>query len=136
MPLDDGAVRAGCRGATVATARHLCRAEIERFRAMAQNAGALTVACTQESALFDEVAAEAGRTAPVTYVNIRETAGWSADAAGAGPKMAALLAATAEQLPPVPVVNLESEGVVLIYGRDERAIEAGNLLKDTSTSPC
>jgi ferredoxin len=130
MPLDDGAVRAGCPGAKVATARHLCRAEIERFRAMAQNAGALTVACTQESALFGEVAAEAGRTAPITYANIRETAGWSDDAASAGPKVAALLAAAAEQMPPVPVVNLESEGVVLIYGSDERAIEAGNLLKD------
>ena len=47
-----------------------------------------------------------------------------------GPKMAALLAAAAEPMPPVPVVNLESEGVILIYGRDERAVEAGNLLKD------
>ena len=35
MPLDDGAVRTGCRGAKVATARHLCRAEIERFRSVA-----------------------------------------------------------------------------------------------------
>ena len=32
--------------------------------------------------------------------------------------------------PQVPVVSLESEGVVLIYGRDERAVDAGNLLKD------
>ena len=30
----------------------------------------------------------------------------------------------------MPVVALESEGVVLIYGRDERAVEAGNLLKE------
>ena len=44
--------------------------------------------------------------------------------------MAALLAAAAEPLPPVAVVNLESEGVILIYGADERAVEAGNLLKD------
>jgi ferredoxin len=130
MPLDDGAVRAGCRGAKVTTARHLCRAEIERFRAMAQNADPLTIACTQESALFDEVATDAGRTGLITYANIRETAGWSADAAGAGPKMAALLAAAAEPMPSVPVVNLESEGVILIYGRDERAVEAGNLLKE------
>ena len=52
------------------------------------------------------------------------------DAADAGPKMAALLAAAAEPLPAVPIVTLESEGVMLIYGRDERAVEAGNLLKD------
>ena len=130
MPLDGDAVRRGCRGAKVATARHLCRAEIERFRAMAGAAGPLTIACTQESALFDEVATEAGRTAPIIYANIRETAGWSRDAADAGPKMAALLAAATEPLPAVPVVNLDSEGVILIYGCDERAVEAGNLLKD------
>jgi ferredoxin len=44
--------------------------------------------------------------------------------------MAALLAAAAEPLPEVPFVSLSSEGVVLIYGRDERAIEAGKLLAD------
>jgi ferredoxin len=130
MPLDADAVRSACGGAKVATARHLCRAEIERFRALAGAPGPLTIACTQESALFDEVAGEIGRTAPVTYANIRETAGWSRDAADAGPKIAALLAAAAEPLPAVPLVTLESEGVILIYGRDERALEAGNLLKD------
>lgn len=130
MPLDADAVRSACGGAKVATARHLCRAEIERFRAMAGAPGPLTIGCTQESALFDEVAGETGRTAPIIYANIRETAGWSRDAADAGPKMAALLAAAAEPLPAVPLVTLESEGVILIYGRDERAVEAGNLLKD------
>src|SRR6202162_2172471 len=44
--------------------------------------------------------------------------------------MAALLAAAAEPMPPVPYVTLESDGVILICGRDETAIEAGNLLKD------
>jgi ferredoxin len=33
-------------------------------------------------------------------------------------------------MPPVPFVTLESTGVVLICGRDEVAVEAGNLLKD------
>ena len=44
--------------------------------------------------------------------------------------MAALLAAAAEPVPGIPFVSLESEGVILIYGRDERAIEAGKLLAD------
>ena len=34
MPLDAESVRRGCRG-TVLTANHLCRAEIEKFRAAA-----------------------------------------------------------------------------------------------------
>src|SRR6185436_16355883 len=54
----------------------------------------------------------------------------SVDAASAGPKMAALVAMAAEPLPEIPYVSLNSEGVALIYGRDERAIEAGKLLAD------
>jgi ferredoxin len=130
MPLDEAAIRRGCPGSNVTAAHHLCRAQMDRFQAMAESGGALTVACTQEAPLFEEVAAEAGRTIPITYANIRETAGWSRDAAGAGPKMAALLAAAAEPLPPAPVIGFESEGVVLVYGCDERAVDAGNLLKD------
>jgi ferredoxin len=130
MSLDTGAIRIGCGAANVTTARHLCRSEIARYRAAVESEGPVTVACTQESALFDEVAEEAGREAPITYANVRETAGWSRDGASAGPKMAALLAAAAEPMPATPVVDFESEGVVLIYGRDESAVEAANLLKD------
>jgi ferredoxin len=130
MPLDAGRVERVCRGAQVTAGRQLCRAELDRFRAVAADGEPLTVACTQEAALFSEVAEEAGRRAAVRFVNIRETAGWSNEGAAAGPKMAALVAAAAEPLPEVAVVSLESDGVVLIYGRDERAIEAGNLLKE------
>jgi ferredoxin len=48
----------------------------------------------------------------------------------AGPRMAALLAAAAEPMPEVPLVVLKSAGVVLIYGCDEHAIEAGHLLEE------
>jgi ferredoxin len=126
MPLDNSAVRRGCRGAEVLTGRQLCRAEREKFRAAAASGERLIVGCTQETPLFSEVAGDAA----VTYANVRETAGWSTDAGAAGPKMAALLAAAAEPVPEFPFVNLNSDGVLLIYGRDERAIEAGKLLKD------
>jgi ferredoxin len=36
----------------------------------------------------------------------------------------------AEPMPSVPYVTLESSGIILICGRDEIAVEAGNLLKD------
>ncbi|HYZ43355.1 MAG TPA: 4Fe-4S dicluster domain-containing protein, partial [Xanthobacteraceae bacterium] len=125
-PLDVPAVQRGCRGAEVSTARQLCRAELDKFRAAAAGGEPLIVGCIQEAPLFSQTA----DAAEVTYANIRETAGWSKDADAAGPKMAALLAAAAEPVPEVPFVGLNSEGVILIYGRDERAIEAGNLLKD------
>jgi ferredoxin len=46
------------------------------------------------------------------------------------PKLRALLAAAAVPMPDVPVVSVESAGVILIYGRDETAVEAGRLLED------
>jgi len=125
MPLDPHAVRTVCR-AEVKTANHLCRAEIGRFRSVLAEGGPLTVACAQEAPLFTELAGEA----PVNFANIRETAGWSKDARAAGPKMAALLAAAAEPMPETSYVQLASEGVALIYGSDEKAVEAGKLLAD------
>src|SRR5215467_1634622 len=127
MAPDGASVKRGCRGAQVLTARQLCRAELEKFRAAAAAGAPLVVGCTQEAPLFSEAA---GESAAIKFANIRETAGWSKDAAAAGPKIAALLAAAAEPAPDVPFVSYASEGVILIYGRDEQAIEAGNLLKD------
>lgn len=130
MPLDTGAVRRGCRGAKLETANQLCRAEIERFRAAIAGSDPVTVACTQEAPLFAELAREGKQTRSLTFVNVRETAGWSTAASRSGAKMAALLAAGAEPTPAVPFVSLTSEGVILIYGRDEQAIEAANILKE------
>jgi ferredoxin len=126
MPLDAAVVKRGCRGADVLTAHQLCRAELEKFRAAAAGGEPLVVGCTQEAPLFSELA-EGGE---VTFANIRESAGWSKDAAAAAPKMAALLAVAAEPVPDNPFVSMSSEGVILIYGRDEQAIEVGRLLED------
>jgi ferredoxin len=92
--------------------------------------GPLTIGCTQEALLFAEVAQETKKPASLAFVSVRETAGWSSQAADAGPKMAALLAAAGEPAPAVPLVALTSEGIIMIYGRDEQAIEAANLLKE------
>jgi ferredoxin len=127
MPLDKAAIESGCPGADVVTGRYLCRTEVERFSKTIAAGGDIVMGCTQEAPLFAELA---GANASITFANIRETAGWSKDAGKAGPKMAALLAAAAEPLPQVPFVSLNSEGVALIYGRDGRAIEAANLLKE------
>jgi ferredoxin len=130
MPLDASAIERGCKGAKLKTARHLCRAELEKFKAELAGGDPITVACTQEAPLFSEVASETAPGAELAFVNVRETAGWSADAKAAGPKMAALLAAAAEPLPDYALTSLSSDGIVLVYGRDESAIEAAKLLKD------
>jgi ferredoxin len=129
MPLDAQALRHACSGgARLVTGRQFCRAELETFRELVASGAPVTMGCTQEASLFREVAAQSA--SEVTFVNLRENAGWSADAASAGPKMAALAAAAAEPTPDASFVRLESEGVILVYGCDERAIEAANLLKD------
>ncbi len=46
------------------------------------------------------------------------------------PKTIALAAIAAEPAPPVPMIPLQSDGVVLIYGSDDRAILAGQELAD------
>jgi ferredoxin len=129
IPLDGEAVRRGCRGARVTTARQLCRSELDRFRVAAVAGIPLVVGCTQEAPLFAEVAGGQGGRADIRYANIRETGGWSTNASDSGPKMAALIAAAAEAAPVVPFVTLASEGAILIYGRDEQALEAADLLK-------
>ena len=128
MRLDTVAIGQGCRDREITTFRHLCGAELDKFRSTAKTEESLTVACTHQAALFSQEAGE--RSGKIEFVNIRETAGWSSQGAQAGPKMAALLAAAAVAAPDYPFVTLSSDGVILIYGRDDAAIEAGRLLAD------
>lgn len=91
----------------------------------------LVVACTQESRLFDELAGQANSTVPIKFVNIRETGGWSRDAAKASPKIAALLAAAHLPEPdPVATVTFKSAGRTLIIGELGAAEGAAELLGD------
>jgi len=128
MPLDVKAMRHACQGADAVTGHQLCRGELDRFRALVDSGASITVGCTQEAPLFRDVATNSR--SDVNFVNLRETAGWSVEATSAGPKMAALIATAVEPIPDIPYVRLESAGVVLVYGRDECAIEAASLLKD------
>ena len=105
MPLDEAALAAGCGGA-LHKADQLCRRELDRFRRAVASGAAVTVGCTQEAPLFSEVAGESGAAERVRFANVREFGGWSNEAEAAGPKMAALLAAAAEPVPPVSLVVL------------------------------
>jgi ferredoxin len=118
-------------GAPGKPASQLCRAQLDNFRTALGQFAAVTVACTQEAPLFAEVAEEQGFAGTLRFANIRETAGWSADGARAAPKMAALLAMAEAEATPFEVVTLESEGVALILGRDEVALDAARQLSET-----
>mgnify|MGYP003349359270 FL=1 len=113
----------------------LCRREAGAFVKALQGNEPLVVACTQEQRLFGELvqqsAEAAGRSgwAPIQFVNIRETAGWSREAGQASPKIAALLAAARLPEPePVPTVSYRSQGRVLIVGPLDQGQQAADLL--------
>jgi ferredoxin len=104
----------------------LCRRHLGVFDAAVKSGENLLLACTQEAPLFGELHAElqAGKAESVIrFVNIRETAGWSAEAERATPKIAALLAlADLPEPEPVPVVNYQSSGQLLIIGQAAAAL--------------
>jgi len=106
----------GCEVAT-----ELCRSQIERFEAALQDsAGApMIVACTQESATFEQLAEDAGGAIP-DFINIREAAGWSDEGAAALPKIAALIKAATDISPAARSLTLTSEGRCLIYADGSR----------------
>lgn len=106
----------------------LCRAQIETFHLAAAAGEPLLVACTQEAPLFEELLGEKTEAPEASYVNIRERAGWSQDGAKAEAKIAALLAEATLDIPPAPTVSLVSQGLCLVYGRDESAIEVAKQL--------
>jgi ferredoxin len=112
----------------------LCRREAADFLKAASGSDPVVVACTQEARLFNELADEAKSSAPIRFVNIRETGGWSRDAANASPKIAALLAAAHLPEPePVATVSYKSAGRVLIIGELGAAEQAAALLGESMT---
>jgi ferredoxin len=115
MPLDEGKLVKACRatGAAgeLALNSQLCRSQLGNFQAAVLGQAPVVVACTQEAPLFSEVAAEDKPDAQLSFVNIRETAGWSEEAAGRDATVAAkqlagrlevtvLLSEPGEVLPP------------------------------------
>ena len=130
MPLDGPGLAKACGVAGAEIATELCGAQIDRFERALKLGGELIVACTQEAPRFEEVRVEAGIETAIGYVNIRERAGWSKDAGAATAKIAALLAEGSLTAPTVASLELKSEGVTLIYGRDNVAVEVAAKLAD------
>jgi len=130
MPLDARALSASLND-TLTLHSSLCRREAPEFLKCAGSSDELVVACTQESRLFAELAEQANMSVPIKFVNIRETGGWSRDAAKASPKIAALLAAALLPDPdPVATVTYKSAGRALILGELGAAERAAELLGD------
>lgn len=131
MRLDGKALAAACAAeGPLEIHTQLCRAQFENFRSALGGDELVTVACTQEAPLFEETRADSAPGTPVRYVNIRERAGWSEEGTRAVPKIAALLAEATVEVAAARTITLASEGVCLVYGRDEVALDAARQLAD------
>ena len=131
LALDAKALAAALKQGTPLTVHtELCRREAGLFQA-ALGEPEVLVACTQEAALFSELAEAAESKSKFDFVNIREAAGWSAEGRRATPKIAALLAAAGLPDPePVTSVEYKSGGQVLVIGPSGAALDWAKRLGD------
>ncbi len=121
----------------------LCTAQIE-LAAKGLTSGNAVLCCTQEARTFEALAEELG-VEPAPLLDLRDRAGWSADAAPKLAKMSALAAEAMLPASPERTLDVVSEGLCLILGPADVALEAADqlaphlgvtvLLDETETVP-
>jgi len=123
VPLDAKALAAALKsGEPIRVHDQLCRKDAGAYQAALGQSDEVIVACTQEAALFGELAGDSAT--KIKFVNVREAGGWSAEGARATPKIAALIALAALPEPePVPAVEFASAGQLLIIGPAPAALD-------------
>ncbi len=107
---------------------NLCRSEIAVFNTAVESDEPLLIACTQEAPLFRELAEENSSPADLSFVNIRERAGWSEAKSKTLPKIAALLKEAAYDVKPAGITAIKSDGICLVYGSGQDAIDVAHRL--------
>lgn len=107
----------------------LCRAEAGIAEDAIRSGNAM-IACGQEQAIFQEIAADIEAEEP-SFVDLRDRAGWNDGSSDASAKMAALIADALLPHPGEKVVDVSSAGTCIILGDTEDAIGAAALLCET-----
>jgi ferredoxin len=127
MSVDGAAIGTALGDNALVVHTQLCRTDIAAYETALDGDEPLLVACTQEAPLFSEVAAEAQAGGNIDFVNIRERAGWC-ESGPATAKMAALLADRLHVAAPARLKTVESDGMCLIYGAGQTALDAARRL--------
>lgn len=111
----------------------LCGADLgmfgEALEEVAASGAPLVVGCQRKAGFFRDALAASGIDFAPGFVDTHAHALWSDEAAQAGPKLAALYARAAVELPPVTTVSYESKGVTLILGAGEAALDLARALQ-------
>ena len=132
--VDEASAARAVGASSVRTCRHLCTAELGVASEALAGEGNTLIACGQQAHQFAELAEELGAADRLLAVDIRDRAGWTADAT-AHPKQAALLAEALLAPPPTALKSITAEGVCLVLG-GQAAIHAGKRLSDTLAVTC
>lgn len=123
---DDLSAATGIDCSLVHTA--LCTTQVEAAAA-AMSTGEAVICCTQEKRFFDALAAEIEVPLPA-YLDLRDRAGWTADTGNLLPKMSALVAEAALEIPGAKTLDVISEGLCLILGPTDVTQNAAQQLQD------
>ena len=136
MTLDEDSLARGAAGFDCHRYTNLCRSEAEAAINALESGRPVTVACGQEAAFFRELADEQEAGGRLACVDIRDRAGWSDEGGKATPKMLALLAEATVDRPAAPAMPIASEGVCLVYGAGQSALDAAARLSDVLSVTC
>ncbi|SHL29568.1 4Fe-4S dicluster domain-containing protein [Roseovarius litoreus] len=104
----------------------LCTTQLDRA-AEEIAAGDAVICCRQEQRIFEELAADSEAPSPA-FTDLRDRAGWSDDPRSKLPKMAALMADATLNVPAEKTLDVVSEGLCLVIGASDVALEAGRKL--------
>lgn len=128
MELDGSAIGEALGQGALTVHTNLCRRDLSRFEKAMDRDGELVVACTQEAPLFSEIIDENDNGATARFVNIRERAGWCDNSKMANAKVTALLGEAMLDSAPPRLRSIKSDGLCLVYGKGQEALEAARLL--------
>ena len=130
MSVDAESARAALGAASVKEARALCMDQSDQATEAFAQTGTTLVACGQMANFFNVLFDEVDAPGALICTDIRDRAGWTADApADAHAKQAALLAEAALDRPVTPTRDIHSEGTVMVLGGDA-ALAAADRLAD------
>ena len=135
MKVDADTAAAALGGAVVKSVDALCTKDVDVAGAALQSDGTTLIACGQMASFFEEIASELETEGSLITTDIRDRAGWTADA-DAQAKQAALLAEALVPVPATPTKDVVSEGTCLILGAADDAVAAAERLADTLAVTC
>ncbi len=133
--IDRAGLEAGSGRPCSEVGTHLCGRQIGRVAEALAAGTPVTVACEQERATFEALAADLD-VDPPALVDLRDRAGWSDDPRDVTPKQAALLADAALAPPAARVMDVESGGTCLVLGAADTALPAAERLSGTLAVTC